>query len=172
VATLVSNRSEGVPKRPIVALLGFLTVCYAVAALGALATAPSIATWYAALAKPGFNPPNWIFAPVWTTLYGFMAIAAWLVWKTPRKDSRAASRLSALTLFGIQLLLNAVWTPVFFHYHQLLEALVVILALLVAILLTTLSFWKISRFAAALMLPYLAWVAFAAALNYQIYGLN
>jgi len=108
---------------------------------------------------------------VWTALYGLMAIAAWLVWRTPKTGLWAASRLSGLNLFSIQLLLNAVWTPVFFHYHQLLAALVVILRLWVAILLTMVQFWKSDRFAAALLLPYLAWVGFAAALNYQIYRL-
>jgi translocator protein len=101
-----------------------------------------------------------------------MAIAAWLVWRTPKTGLRATSRLSGLNLFSIQLLLNAVWTPVFFHYHQLLAALIVILCLTVAILLTTARFWKVDRFAAALLLPYLAWVGFATALNYQIYRLN
>jgi len=173
VATLIpSTRTEGVPGRPIAGLLGFLLVCYAIAALGALATVPAIPSWYAALAKPSFNPPNWVFAPVWTTLYGLMAIAAWLVWRTPKTGRQAKYRLSGLNLFSIQLLLNAVWTPVFFHFHRLLAALVVILCLLVAIFLTTHRFGKVDRFAAALMLPYLAWVAFATALNYQIYRLN
>ena len=167
-----STRQEGVPDRPIAALLGFLLVCYAVAAGGALSTAPAIPTWYAALAKPSFNPPNWIFAPVWTALYGLMAIAAWLVWRTPKTGLRATFRLSGLNLFSLQLLLNAVWTPIFFHYHQLLAALIVVLCLWVAILLTTVQFWKVDRFAAALLLPYLAWVGFATALNYQIYRLN
>jgi translocator protein len=173
VTTLISStRNDDVPAQPLAALLGFVLVCYAVAAVGALATVPAIPTWYAALAKPSFNPPNWIFAPVWTTLYGLMAIAAWLVWRTPKAGPHAASRIAGLNLFSVQLLLNAVWTPIFFHYHQLLTALVVILCLVVAITLTTLRFWKVDRLAASLMIPYLAWVTFATALNYQIYRLN
>ncbi|WP_260735855.1 TspO/MBR family protein [Tunturiibacter lichenicola] len=171
-ALIPSTRQEGAPDRPIAGLLGFFGVCYTVAGVGALSTVPSIPNWYAALAKPSFNPPNWIFAPVWTALYGLMAIAAWLVWRTPKTGLRAASRLSGLNFFSLQLLLNAVWTPVFFHYHWLLAALVVILCLWVAILFTTIQFWKMERFAAVLLLPYLAWVGFAAALNYQIYRLN
>lgn len=150
------------------ALLGALLFCYAVAALGAVFTAPSIPTWYAALAKPAFNPPNSLFAPVWTVLYGLMAVAAWLVWRTPPNKTRTAG----LSLFALQLALNALWTPVFFHLHLLLSALVLIVLLWLAILLTTLAFTKVSRLAAALLLPYLAWVAFASALNYQIYRLN
>ena len=164
----------------ILALIGLLLLCYAVAALGAVSTAPSIPTWYAALAKPSFNPPNTLFAPVWTALYGLMAIAAWLVWRIPkdnphtsyRQSGRQSGRRSGLALFAVQLLLNALWTPVFFHFHQLLPALVIIACLDIAILLTTLRFWKVDRVAALLMLPYLAWVSFATALNYQIYRLN
>jgi translocator protein len=167
-----STRPDGAPDRPIAALLGFFLVCYTVAVVGALATGPAIPTWYASLVKPSFNPPNWVFAPVWTTLYGLMAIAAWLVWRTPKTGPQANSRISGLNLFSIQLLFNAVWTEVFFHFHQLLAALIAILCLLGAILFTTVRFWKVDRFAGALMLPYLAWVAFAAVLNYQIYRLN
>ena len=166
-----SSRS-GAPAHTILALIGLLLLCYAVAGLGAVSTAPAIPTWYAALTKPGFNPPNSIFAPVWTALYGLMAIAAWLVWRTSSTGPHAAARLSGLVLFFVQLVLNALWTPVFFSLHRLLPALIVILCLWIAILLTTLRFWKVDRFAGLLMLPYLAWVAFAAALNYQIYRLN
>ncbi len=157
---------------PSLALIGFLLLCYAVAALGAVSAAPSIPTWYAALAKPGFNPPNGLFAPVWTVLYGLMAIAAWLVWRTPTIGSQSSSRTASLTLFGVQLGLNALWTPAFFYLHLLLPALVLIVCLGVAILLAVFAFWKVNRFAALLMVPYFAWVAFATALNYEIYHLN
>jgi benzodiazapine receptor len=156
-------------SRHVLALVLFLLACYGVAAVGAFSTASSIPTWYAALTKPSFNPPNWIFAPVWTTLYGLMAIAAWLVWRTtpPTRDRR-----SGLVFFTIQLLLNAFWTPVFFSLHQLLPALIVILCLWIAILLTALRFWKVDRFAGGLMIPYLLWVSFASVLNYEIFRLN
>jgi tryptophan-rich sensory protein len=150
----------------------FLLACYGVAALGAFSMASSIPTWYAALAKPSFNPPNWIFAPVWTTLYGFMAIAAWLVWRTLDIGPETGFRQSGLVFFAVQLFLNAVWTPVFFYLHQILPALIVILCLWAAILVTTLRFWKAERFAAGLMIPYLLWITFAFALNFEIYRLN
>jgi translocator protein len=153
-------------------LLGLFLVCYGVAALGAVFSASEIPTWYAALAKPAFNPPNWIFAPVWTTLYGLMAIAAWLVWRTPKLGLTSGFRRAGLIWFVVQLGLNAAWTPLFFHFHRLLAALFVILCLWIAILITLFFFWKAERFAGAIMLPYIAWVSFAAALNYQIYRLN
>lgn len=160
------------PNRSRFALLSILVLCYAVAALGALSTAPSIPTWYANLNKPSFNPPNYLFAPVWTALYGLMAVAAWLVWRTPREGPTASRRLDGLMLFALQLILNALWTPIFFSLHKLLAALIVILFLWIAILLTTIRFWQLKPLAGALLLPYLAWVAFAAALNLSILRLN
>jgi translocator protein len=159
-------------RRSLVVLLGFFAACYGVAIIGALATTPSIPTWYAALNKPIFSPPNWVFAPVWTALYGMMALAGWLVWRTVRTGPDSRHRLVGLVLFGVQLLLNALWTPLFFHLHQVLPALILIVCLAVAILLTILRFWKIDRSAAILMIPYLLWVTFATALNLEIYRLN
>lgn len=157
---------------PWIALLFFLIVCYAVAGMGALFSTSSIPTWYAALAKPSFNPPNWIFGPVWTVLYGLMALAAWLIWRVPQAAPYSCHRRKALILFAIQLTLNFLWTPVFFYAHQLLIALVIIVLLWIAILITASRFWSLSRIAAALMLPYLAWVTFATLLNYQLFHLN
>jgi tryptophan-rich sensory protein len=152
-------------------LSGFLFVCYAVAAVGTISAIPNIPTWYAALNKPSFNP-NWIFGQVWTLLYGLMAIAAWLIWRTPRSGPYASQRLDALLLFAAQLTLNFLWTPVFFHFHHIFVAFVIIILLWIAILLTILRFWPIDSFAAVLLLPYLAWVSFATALNYEICRLN
>ena len=160
------------PRRSRLALLSILVLCYGVAALGALSTAPSIPTWYATLNKPSFNPPNYLFAPVWTTLYGIMAIAAWLIWRTPREGPTASRRLDGLMLFALQLALNALWTPIFFSLHNLLAAFIVIVLLWIAILLTTLRFWQLKPLAGALLLPYLAWVAFATALNLALLRLN
>lgn len=160
------------PRRSRLALLSILVLCYGVAALGALSTAPSIPTWYATLNKPGFNPPNYLFAPVWTALYGIMAIAAWLIWRTPREGPTASRRLDGLMLFALQLALNALWTPIFFSLHNLLAAFIVIVLLWIAILLTTLRFWQLKPLAGALLLPYLAWVAFATALNLALLRLN
>ena len=158
--------------RPVIVFLGFFILCYGVTAVVSVSIASSDPGWYAALNKPSFNPPNWLFSPVWTALYGLMAIAAWLVWRTPKTGPDAGYRRSSLVLFAVQLSLNALWSPVFFHFHQILPALGVILCLWVAILLTTLRFWKVERFAAGLMIPYLLWITFATALNIGIYRLN
>lgn len=142
------------------ALLPFL------AAFGGAAFPPD--AWFAALTKPSWQPPNWLFGPVWTTLYLMMGIAAGLVW---RRGPAPAVR-DALAIYAVQLLLNALWTPVFFGAHALGAALVVIVVLWIAIALTIVRFWSIHRVAAALLLPYLAWVSFATALNAELWRLN
>lgn len=121
--------------------------------------------WYASLAKPEWNPPSWIFGPVWSVLYLSMAVAAWLVW-------RKGGQGHALRLYIVQLALNAAWTPVFFGAHQLGAALLVILALWLAILLTLRAFWRISMPAGLLFVPYLAWVSFASFLNFTLWRMN
>jgi tryptophan-rich sensory protein len=165
---MTTATNSGKRLKPWQALVGFLAACYAVSAIGTLSTIASIPTWYAALNKPSFNPPNWIFGPVWTILYTLMAIAAWLVWRTPGSRRRTA----ALWLFAIQLVLNFLWTPVFFHFHAIAAALAIIVLLWLAILVTTMRFWPLSRSAGWMMLPYLAWVGFAAALNFEMLRLN
>lgn len=152
----------------ILALLGFIALCLAAGALGAAVTAPAIASWYPTLVKPSFNPPNWIFGPMWTTLYVLMAIAAWLVW---RRAGFAAAR-TAMLLFVGQLVLNSLWSLLFFGLHRIDLALVDVVLLLVAIAATTLAFRRHSATAALLLLPYLAWVSFATALNFAIWRLN
>jgi tryptophan-rich sensory protein len=148
------------------ALAGFLILTLAVAASAAVATEPDVAGWYRTLAKPAFNPPDWVFAPVWTTLYVLMAIAAWRVWKVTGLFTQA------MALFLIQLALNCAWSFVFFHFHRIGLALVDIAALLVAIVATIWVFWRINRAAGMLFLPYLAWVSFATLLNAAIFQLN
>lgn len=148
--------------------IAFLAPCLAVSAVGAAATAISVGTWYPTLAKPAFNPPNWIFAPVWTALFFMMAIAAWRVW---RRDGLRNARW-ALTLFALQLALNLSWSIVFFGLRSIGWALVEIVALLLAILATTLVFWQRDRVAGILFVPYAAWVAFATVLNAAIWRLN
>jgi benzodiazapine receptor len=150
------------------ALLGFIALCLAAGALGAAVTAPAIATWYPTLVKPSFNPPNWIFGPVWTTLYVLMAIAAWLVW---RRGGFAATR-TAMLLFVGQLMLNSLWSLLFFGLHRTDLALVDVVLLLVVIAATALAFRRHSATATLLLLPYLAWVSFATALNFAIWRLN
>lgn len=146
------------------AVFGALTL--GVGALGAFATEPQIAGWYATLAKPDFNPPNWIFAPVWTLLYILMAVAAWRVWRIAGTMSRP------MLLFAVQLVLNCAWSFVFFHFHMIGAALADIGALLVLVLWTAASFARRDRIATWLLVPYGVWVAFATLLNASIWELN
>jgi translocator protein len=136
---------------------------------GALITAPNIPTWYAGLAKPAFAPPNWLFAPVWTALYAMMALAFWRVLGLP---PGTPGRAAAIAAFWAQLALNAAWTPVFFGLHSPRGGLAVIGVLLVTILVTIRRFWPLDRIAAALLVPYAAWVAFATALTAEVARLN
>lgn len=145
------------PGKKLAALVGFIVVCQLAGATGALLTDPS---WYQVLDRPSWAPPGWVFGPVWITLYAMMGVAAWLVWRTP-----ASKRRAALAWFAVQLVLNAAWTPVFFGARSLGGGLVVIVTLLAAIIATIAAYRLVSRTAAALMLPYLAWVSFATALN-------
>ncbi len=124
--------------------------------------------WYATLKKPSWNPPNWIFGPVWTALYTTMAIAAWLVWKR----GGFASQRVALSLFLAQLLLNTLWSPLFFGLHHPALGFVDIVLLWLTLLATVLAFWKTRAIAGALLLPYMAWVTFASALNFALWRLN
>lgn len=149
------------------ALAVSLTACFGAAALGSLWTTPNIPSWYAGLEKPSWTPPNWLFGPVWTLLYAAMAVAAWLVWR-----QRHSGAGVALGLFALQLALNTAWSWLFFGRHQLGAAFFELVALWVAIAATCWAFWKHSRLAAALLIPYLAWVSFAGALNCAIWLMN
>lgn len=137
--------------------------------IGSVFTVSAIPNWYAGLVKPALNPPAWVFGPAWTTLYALMGIAAFLVWKNgwERKDVRMA-----LGVFGIQLFLNAIWSIIFFGLQSPGWALVDIVLLWFAIVWTIVIFYKISRPAAYLLVPYLLWVSFASYLNYSIWMLN
>jgi tryptophan-rich sensory protein len=141
----------------------------AVSLVGGLVTRPSITTWYAGLAKPGFTPPNWLFAPVWTTLYAMMAYALWRILSLP-KD--LPGRSAAIAAFFVQLALNALWSWAFFGAQSPLAGLVVIAALDVAIGVTICVFRPLDRIAAVLLVPYLAWVGYATALDAAIWRLN
>ena len=121
--------------------------------------------WYASLAKPSFNPPAWLFGPVWTALYILIAVAGWRVWQRDRGGL-------PMKLWWTQLVLNFLWTPVFFAVHQLGLALVVILLMLAAILAVIVTAWRLDRVATWLFVPYAAWVAFASMLNASIVALN
>jgi benzodiazapine receptor len=150
-------------------LFGFLVLCEAAGLLGVPFTARGSASWYDRLDKPPFNPPSWVFGPVWTTLYALMAVSAWLVW---RSHAVPPLRREALTVFAVQLVLNAVWTPIFFGAEHAGIALVVIVAMLLAIVAMIAMFGRVDRRAAWLNAPYLAWVSFATVLNASIVVLN
>ncbi|MGE0594059.1 MAG: TspO/MBR family protein [Vicinamibacterales bacterium] len=145
-------------------LVGFIGVCQLVGIVAALGTSTDT-VWYDQLAKPDWNPPRWVFAPVWTTLYALMGIAAWRVWRTGRGAP-------ALRLFFMQLALNFAWSFLFFGAQAIVAALIEIVVLWIAIVVTTAAFWRLDRPAAWLMAPYLAWVSFATALNGAIVLMN
>ena len=151
--------------RQLAALFGWLAFCF-LASGGAIVV--STGGWYASLQKPWWNPPAWIFGPVWTLLYIMMAVAAWMVWRT---GGWRAQRL-ALGFFLLQWLLNALWTPLFFGLHLPLLAFAEIMTLWMALLITTILFWRIRKIAGLLLIPYLLWVSFAALLNFTIWQLN
>jgi translocator protein len=155
--------------RNILRLVVSIVACLAAGAVGSVFTRNAILTWYAALEKPPFNPPNWLFAPVWTLLYILMGIAAFLVW---RKGLENRQVRTALILFLIQLVLNALWSVVFFGLESPLYGFIVIVVLWVAILFTILKFYRISLASSVLLWPYLLWVTFAAVLNSSIWLLN
>ncbi len=147
------------------ALAGWLVLCFSAASLGAFFMPGE---WYTMLKKPSWNPPAWIFGPVWSSLYTMMAVAAWLVWK---RGGFAAQR-RPLRLFLVQLALNGAWSPLFFGLHWPGVAFAEILLLWLAIVTTLTAFRPVSRVAAWLLAPYLAWVTFAAVLNFMLYRLN
>ena len=146
-------------------LLGWLVVCFAAAAVGSRFLPGA---WYATLTKPAWNPPAAVFAPVWTVLYASMGVAAWLVWRR----AGFAGAGAALAAFGAQLVLNALWSYLFFGRHRPDLAFVDVIVLWVAILAVVLLFWRADGVAGALMLPYLAWVGFASCLNLALWRLN
>jgi len=139
-----------------------ITLCFFVAFAGSAVTLPSIPTWYALLNKPFFSPPNWVFGPVWTVLYFLMGISLYLIWNKSVK----------IKIFLIQLALNFLWSLVFFWLHQPLLALITIFMLWISIYLTIKSFYRISKLAAYLLIPYILWVSFALLLNLFIVVLN
>ena len=147
-----------------------LAACFAVSGLGALvSTQEDISTWYAQLQKPVFTPPDSVFGPVWTILFFLMAISAHLVW---RKGLGKPGVKPALVCFLIQLILNAIWTPLFFGLHLILAAFIEIVLLWLAILVTLMAFSRVSGPATLMLIPYILWVSFAAVLNGSIWYLN
>ena len=159
-------------QRPVpaqaVGLVVSLMICFAAGGIGGLATTQGLDAWYETLDKPTWNPPNWVFAPVWTTLYGLMGTAVWLVWRGGVWNEVK----SAVVLFTVQLVLNGLWSILFFGLQNPGGALIEIVALWLAIVATTMLFFRSSMIAGGLMMPYLLWVSFASFLNFTIWNLN
>jgi len=153
----------------VIKLVICVVACLGAGFIGSMFTTPAIPSWYAGLIKPPFSPPNWVFAPVWTTLYILMGVAAYLVWRKGIGEKRV---FNALILFVVQLVLNASWSLFFFGLKSPLSGMIIILILWVLILLTLIQFYRVSRPASYLMIPYLLWVSFASVLNVSIWILN
>jgi tryptophan-rich sensory protein len=152
--------------------LAAIAVCEASGIAGGLASSDDQKTWFPKLEKPDFNPPSWVFAPVWTLLYALMGISAATMWRARDDRKREAAATRALGIFSIQLALNALWTFIFFEFRSPKWAFVDIIALLVALTMTIVAIAKVSRPAALLLAPYLAWTLFAAVLNGSIWRMN
>ena len=150
-------------------LITSIIVCQLTGVLGSIFTRPAIPTWYATLKKPSFTPPDGVFSPVWITLFVLMGIAAFLVWNKGLSDQRVRV---ALSIFVVQLILNVLWSVMFFGLRSPLAGLIEIVVLWIAILLSILYFLKVSNIAGILLVPYILWVSFAAVLNLSIWRLN
>lgn len=153
----------------VVKIIFAILVSEGIGSIGSIFTFPSIAGWYATLIKPELAPPNWIFGPVWTTLFALMGIASFLVWQKGLKNKKVRI---ALRLFAVQFVFNIFWSIIFFGLHNPGGAFVEIIFLWIAIFATIISFFRVSRCAGYLLVPYLVWVSFAGYLNYMIWVLN
>jgi tryptophan-rich sensory protein len=151
-------------------ILAVVVTCLAIGYFSGIVTRSAITTWYPTLVKPSFNPPNWVFAPVWSMLYVMMGVAAGLVWDRIESEKEVVKK--ALVFFAIQLALNALWSYLFFGLHNSMLAGLEIIVLWLMIFETYVQFAKINKIAGYLLLPYLAWVSFAAVLNGSIWWLN
>ena len=162
------TRPSPVTRVDVVVLIGLLILCYGVAAIGGAITATTVESWYPSLPKPPLTPPSAVFAPVWLTLYGMMAVAAWRVYRRRRRADVA----TALALFIVQLVFNLAWPILFFGLRWIEGALVVIVVLLGLLAVITPKFWRVDWRAGALFTPYLLWVGFATYLNAGIWWLR
>ena len=156
-------------KQSVMILIGSILLCNCAGLLGALATSTGQDSWYATLIKPSFNPPSWLFGPVWTLLYVLMGISLFLVIMEGKKGRNIRI---PLILFAVQLILNTLWSFAFFGLESPLYGLLVIIPLWVFIFATIVTFYPIRKAAAWLLVPYIAWVSFATILNYALYSLN
>lgn len=166
-------------KSFILKALILIIICEVIGITAGIATSEGVNGWFQTLEKPFFNPPSWLFAPVWTTLYFLMGISAALVWHKGTDNRREkffeiqSNKIRiALGLFAIQLFLNFCWSFLFFKYHLLLFAFIEIITMLIFIILTTIHFYKVNKLAGLLMIPYILWVSFASILNFSLWWLN
>jgi tryptophan-rich sensory protein len=146
-----------------------IVICQLAGLIGSFFTSPAIQSWYAALRKPAFTPPNWLFAPVWTTLFLLMGVSLFLVWRKPVSMPKVRT---ALVIFAVQLALNVLWSILFFGLRSPLAGFIEILILWAVILLTIVNFYRLSSTAGMLLIPYILWVSFAAFLNFSLWRLN
>lgn len=152
-----------------VKLITSIVLCFFTGIIGSLFTSPAIPVWYAALKKPFFSPPNWVFGPVWSVLYLLMGISLFLVWS---KKGKSSKKREALIYFGTQLFFNFIWSPIFFGAKNLAFAFIIIVLMWLFIIKTIVSFAKIDKTASYLLYPYIAWVSFASILNFAVWFLN
>lgn len=158
-------------RRPLISLGVAIVLCELVGASGAVFTARGLESWYPTLIRPALAPPDWVFAPVWTTLFAFMGAAAWLGWRNLTGPNAGKAR-RALGFFAVQFVLNLAWSAAFFGAQSIAAGLAVIVLLWLAIVATIAAFDRVDRRAAVLLIPYLVWVSFAAYLNFAFWTLN
>lgn len=165
---MTTKRPDIGTGRDLLALALFVGICLAVGGVGGAVTSTSVTDWYPTLNKPSFNPPNWVFGPVWTTLYVMMGVAAWRVWRAADRDTVRGP----LAVFALQLAVNLGWSAAFFGLRNLGLAVAVIIVLDLLVLATALMFRRVDRLAEWLLVPYLAWISFATVLNVAVWRLN
>ena len=165
---MIFNSRSSIKFKPVAFIIS-IAITLSIGAFGGFATAKSVKTWYPTLTKPSFNPPNWLFAPVWTLLYILIGISAYLVWM---KRDRIIHFQRTVAIYFIQLILNLAWSFIFFYLHEIGFALAEIIMLLIMIIVNAIIFYKIDKWAGLLFIPYIIWVSFASFLTYNIFILN
>ena len=153
-------------KNKYISLLGFIIITFSASAIGSFSTRIYKEPWYSGINKASFNPPDWVFAPVWSTLYIFMAIAIWLIWINPKKTEKI------FYIYFIHLIVNASWSVAFFALHQILVSLIIIGLIIFFVIWLIKLYYPVNKISALLMVPYLAWLSFAFILNFNIFTLN
>ncbi|MFX0133122.1 MAG: TspO/MBR family protein [Candidatus Hodarchaeota archaeon] len=160
---------ENIDRVKLFKLIFCIVICQLAGIIGSIATAPAIPNWYQFLNKPSFTPPSWLFAPVWISLYTLMGIATFIIWN---KGLEELNNKIGLIFFSIQLVLNALWSIIFFGLKSILGGLILIITLDIAVVITIILYYKVSKIAGALLIPYIVWLSIATALNYSILLLN